>query len=114
MTSTVDGSEGETTLIGLPVSSNLSCKHVSLPIAGSVPAEGGDPVLSSNSWDSTIGVAGVVEHPDLALELLVDPLRALWLDNIVDLVGAKVPGLNIIGNVEGLPDYVQVQVVKKT
>ena len=114
MAGAVDGGEGETTFVGLKVSSDLSGKQVGLPIGGSLPVEGGDPVLGSNGWDSTISVTRVVEHSDLALKLLIDPLGALWLDDVVDLVRAEVPGLNIIGDMECLSDNVQVQVVKKT
>merc|ERR1712151_1335719 len=112
--STVDSSESKITGVGLRVASNLSSVHVWSPVLGGVPSKCSDPVLGSDGWNGTIGVTRVVEHSDLALEFLVDPLRTSFSSGVVDLGRAKVPSLNIVGNVEGLSDDIEVQVVKKT
>ena len=79
MASSMDGTEGESTLVGLPVTSDLALDHVLLPLAGDIPAKSGNPVLCTFSGDGTIGVTRVVEHLDLTLKSLVDPLGTLWL-----------------------------------
>jgi len=56
MASAVDGTEGEVTYIGLPVSGNLAFNHVRLPLAGLVPVERGNPVLGADGGHGTIGV----------------------------------------------------------
>ena len=79
MASSMDSTEGESSLVGLPIASDLAFDHVLLPLAGDVPAESGNPVLGSDGGYCTISVTRVVEHLDLALKSLVDPLRTLWL-----------------------------------
>merc|ERR1719232_1230641 len=83
--SAVHGTEGEVALVRLPVSGYLAFDHVSLPLAGLVPAERGDPVLGANGRHGAISVAGVVHHLDLASEGLVDPLGGLGLADVVDV-----------------------------
>merc|ERR1712151_545859 len=112
--STVDSSEGEITGVRLRVASDLTSVHVWSPILGSIPSKGGDPVLGTDCRNGTIGVTGVVEHSNLALEFLVDPLGALFSSGVVDLGRAKVPSLNIIGDMEGLSNDIKVQVVEKS
>ena len=114
MASAVDGSECETTLVRLPVSGNLASDHVLFPLARGVPSEGGDPVLGANGRHGTIGVSGVVEHLNLAAELLVDPLGGLGLRDVVDASLAEVPSLDVIRDVHGLADLIRVHVVEET
>ena len=114
MAGAVHSAESEIACVGLEGPGNLSGVQVGLPVDGCVPVEGLDPVLCSNGWHCTIDVSRVVEHSDLTLELLVDPLRSLRLDYVVDLFRAEVPGLDIVGNVEGLSDNIQVKVVEET
>ena len=47
--------------------------------------------------NGAIDVTGVLKHPDLVLEFLVDPLRSLLLRIIDDFSLSKVPRLDIIG-----------------
>lgn len=112
--STVNGTEGETSLVGFPVTGDLAFDLVDGPGGLGLPAEGGDPVLGANGRDSTISVTGVVEHPDVgALEVLVDPLGCLLLGIVDDTSLAKVPSLNVVGDVHGFTHLLLVHVVKK-
>ena len=104
--SAVDSSEGEAAFVRLPVSGNLAFNSVWFPFVNSVPFEGSDPVLGSNSGHGTIGVSRVVKHLNLASELLVDPLRGLGLGGVVDVTLAEIPSLNVIRDVHGLTDLI--------
>ena len=114
MASTVNSSKGEVTLEGFVVSSYLTKKLVRCVVSGEFPSKRVDPVLSSDSWDSTISVSRVVEHSDFTLEFLVNPLRSLWLDDIIDFFSAEVPGLNVIRDMKSLSNCIQVEVVEET
>ena len=115
MASAMDSSKGEVTLVGLEVTCNLSGVHVWLPVDGGLPVKRGNPVLGANGWNGTIGISRVVEHSNLALKCFVDPLGSLWLNGVGPvLASAKIPSLNIVGNMECLSDNIQVKVVEKT
>ena len=114
MASAMNSGKGEVALEGLVVSSNLTKKLVWSVVGGEFPSKGVDPVLSSDGWDSTISVSRVVEHSDFTLEFLVNPLRSLWLDDIIDFFSAEVPGLNVIGDMKSLSNCIQVEVVEET
>ena len=64
--SAVDSSEGETTLVRLPVSSNLAFNSVLFPFVNYVPSKGSNPVLGTNCGHGTIGITRVVKHLNLA------------------------------------------------
>ena len=112
----VNGTEGEVALIGLPVASDLTLVVVGCPLAVDSPVKRFDPVLGSNGWDGTIGITRVVQHLDLALELLVDPLGGLWLRDIVPPGSrlAEIPSLDVLRNVHGGTDLVTVHVVEES
>ena len=114
MASAVNGTESEVAFVRLPVSGDLSFNDVLLPLAGLVPAEGSDPVLGADGGHGTIGVTRVVEHLNLASEGLVDPLGSLGLRDVSDLLGAKVPSLNVGWDVHSGTDGVGVHVVEKS
>ena len=115
MTGAVDSTESESALVRLPVASNLTFDVVGRPFAIDSPSECIDPVLSTNSGDCTIGVTRVMQHLDLTLEFLVDPLGSLRLRNIVPCASglAKIPSLNVVGDVHGFTNRITVHVVKK-
>ena len=114
MASTMNSGKGEISLESLVITSNLTKKLVWSVVGGEFPSKGVDPVLSSDGWDSTISVSRVVEHSDFTLEFLVNPLRSLWLDDIIDFFSAEVPGLNVIGDMKSLSNCIQVEVVEET
>jgi len=97
----MDGTEGEATGVGFSVSSNVVVDLVHGPFVLNVPVHVSDPVLSSDGGHGAIDISGVVEHLVSTLEGFVDPLRSLRLDGVVDLVGAEVPGLDFLRDVEG-------------
>lgn len=117
VSSTVNGTEGEASVsVGLGVTGDLGINEVWSPLLVDFPTGGGDPVLGSEGWDSTISVSREVEHAHLAHELLIDPLRSLWLDNVVPPVAglAEIPSLNVVWDVEGLSGVRQVHPVEET
>ena len=111
----VNCTEGESALVWFPVTGNLTLNVVGRPFTINGPSECLNPVLSTNSGDSTIGVTRVMKHLDLTLELLVDPLGSLSPRNVVPCASglAKIPSLNVVWDVHGLTDLVTVHVVKK-
>jgi hypothetical protein len=88
MSSTVNGTESESTGVGFSVSSNHIVDLVHSPFLVDIPGHVSDPVLSSNSRDSSIDISRVVEHLVLTLECLIDPLRTLRLNYVVNILSA--------------------------
>jgi hypothetical protein len=115
VTSTVNCAESESTLVRLGVAGNLTLDVVGSPFTIDSPSECINPVLGTNGGDSTIGVTGVMQHLDLTLELLVDPLGGLRLRNVVPCACglAKIPSLNVVRDVHSLANFITVHVVKK-
>jgi len=110
MASAVDSTEGEAASVGLGVTSNVVVDLIHCPLVGYIPAHISNPVLSSNSRYGSIGIARVVEHLVFTLKGLINPLRSLRLDSVVDLVSAQVPRLNISWDVEGSLHVILIQV----
>uniref|UniRef100_A0A7S3HWM2 Uncharacterized protein n=1 Tax=Favella ehrenbergii TaxID=182087 RepID=A0A7S3HWM2_9SPIT len=109
----VNSAEGESTLVLLPVASDLALDQVLLPLAGLVPVERGDPVLGADGGHGTIGVARVVQHLGLAGEGLVDPLGGLRLRNVLNAGLAEIPSLNVLRDVHGFAHGIRVHVVEE-
>ena len=99
--------------VRLVVAGDLPVHHVLLPLAGLLPAERGDPGHRARRRHRAVRVARVVEHADLAGELLVDPLAGLGLGHVGDVLSAKVPRLHVVGDVHGLAHRITVHVVQK-
>ena len=91
VTSAVNGSKGEVSFVCLEVASNLTVPEVESPCLSGVPSKSRDPVLGPEGGDGAISVTGVVEHAVLASKSFVNPLGALGVDLVVNLVCAEFP-----------------------
>merc|ERR1719272_836724 len=88
VTSAVNGTECKTSFVGFGVSSNLAVYFIHLPFLVNIPVHVGDPVLCTNGRHCAINISRVVEHGVLSFKCLVNPLRSLRLNDVVDVLGA--------------------------
>lgn len=83
-------------VLGAEASDLLAQRRVrvgpSAPIPRDLPIERVDPRLRAIGTDRAVNVAAEVHHANLAVQVFVDELGALWLTCVIDVGGAHFPG----------------------
>jgi len=110
VTCAMNGSKSKATNIRFPVTCNLIVNGVLCPLGSDIPTHVCNPVLCSNSRDSTISITREVEHLIFSFELLINPLGSFGLNDVSNFCSAEIPCMDFVRNVKSLTNIISVEI----